>query len=122
MKKQFLLRYLICYKREIVSVLFFSLLSSVMTVACSTIMNNVIAETLSGNGSSLWTALVLLCCIAVVWVIFVYAQRYTSGKLGINLIRKLRQDVTEKLMAVRYDCFMEQESGTFLNRLNDDIK
>lgn len=85
-------------------------------------MNNVIAETLNGNVSNLWTALVLLCCIAIVWVIFIYAQRYTSGKLGIHLTQKLRQDVTEKLMAVRYDCFIEQESSTFLNRLNDDIR
>ncbi|MDE6168945.1 MAG: ABC transporter ATP-binding protein [Acetatifactor sp.] len=122
MKKQLLLRYLICYKREILLVLFFSLLSSVMTVTCSTIMNNVIAETLNGNGGNLWTALGVLCCIALVWVVFVYAQRFTSGKLGICLTQRLRQDVTEKLMAVRYDCFVEQESGTFLNRLNDDIR
>lgn len=122
MKKQLLLRYLICYKWEIVCVLFFSLLSSVMTVACSTIMNNIIAETLNGKGSNLWAAFALLCCIAIVWVVFVYAQRFTSGKLGIYLTQKLRQDVTEKLMAVRYDCFMEQESGTLLNRLNDDIR
>ncbi|MDE6518463.1 MAG: ABC transporter ATP-binding protein/permease [Acetatifactor sp.] len=122
MKKQLLLRYLICCKREILCVLFFSLLSSVMTVACSKIMNNVIGETLNGNGNDLWIALVLLCCIAIVWVAFVYVQRFSSGKLGICLTQKLRQDVTEKLMAVWYDCFVEQESGTFLNRLNDDIR
>ncbi len=122
MRKQLLLRYLVYYKKEILCVLFFSLLTSVMTVACSTIMNNVIAETLNGNGSGLWVALILLCCIAIVWVFFVYAQRFSSGKLGIYLTRRLRQDITEKLMAVRYECFVEQESGTFINQLNDDIR
>lgn len=120
--KKLLFKYFIYYKKEIMIVFFFSLLSSVMTVICSTIMNNVIENTLNGNGDGLFIALVSLCCIAVIWTLFIYLQKLYSGKLGIYLTQQLRQDATEKIMRVRYDCFMEQESGAFLNRLNDDIK
>lgn len=121
MKKIMLLKYSICYKKEIVIVLFYSLLSSIMTVICSKVMNRVIESTLSGKEDGFGINLCLLCCIAAIWIAFIYLQKAYSGKLSIYFAQRLRQDITEKIMKVQYDCFMNQESGTLLNQLNSDI-
>ena len=60
--------------------------------------------------------------MACIWVLFIYLEKMLSGWLGLQISRRIRQDVTEKLMRLRYDFFMEQEAGGFLTRLNDDVR
>ena len=88
-------------------------------------MNRIVEETLGsaqdGDGTLLFslTALFFMACI---WVLFIYLEKMLSGWLGLQISRRIRQDVTEKLMRLRYDFFMEQEAGGFLTRLNDDVR
>ena len=123
--KAFFRNYITGCRKEIAAVLLCSLFCSLLTVGCSGIMNRIVEETLGsaqdGDGTLLFslTALFFMACI---WVLFIYLEKMLSGWLGLQISRRIRQDVTEKLMRLRYDFFMEQEAGGFLTRLNDDVR
>ena len=123
--KAFFRNYITGCRKEIATVLLCSLFCSLLTVGCSRIMNRIVEETLGsaqdGDGTLLFslTALFFMACI---WVLFIYLEKMLSGWLGLQISRRIRQDVTEKLMRLRYDFFMEQEAGGFLTRLNDDVR
>ena len=123
--KAFFRNYITGCRKEIATVLLCSLFCSLLTVGCSRIMNRIVEETLGsaqdGDGTLLFslTALFFMACI---WVLFIYLGKMLSGRLGLQISRRIRQDVTEKLLRLRYDFFMEQEAGGFLTRLNDDVR
>lgn len=118
---QFVNRYFKRYRRELAAALLFSVINSAMTAACSQLLKNVIRGTLENQGASILRELVTLLCLAAAWVTSVYFSHLFSGRLGIHMAQGLKQDVIEKVMDMRYDCFMSQDRGSFLNRLNDDI-
>ena len=123
--KAFFRNYITGCRKEIATVLLCSLFCSLLTVGCSGIMNRIVEETLGsaqdGDGTLLFS-LAALFFMACIWVLFIYLEKMLSGWLGLQISRRIRQDVTEKLMRLRYDFFMEQEAGGFLTRLNDDVR
>lgn len=123
--KTFFCNYIADFRKEIAAILLCSLFCSLLTVGCSGIMNRIVEETLGsaqdGDGT-LFFSLAALFFMACIWVIFIYLEKMLSGRLGLQISRRIRQDVTEKLMRLRYDFFMEQEAGGFLTRLNDDVR
>ena len=119
----FFRKYLASFRKELFGFLLCSLCCSVLTAACSGIMNRIVEETLGGQGEgSLFPFLGILAALALVWVVFLFLEKMLSGRLGLLISQEIRQDVTEKLMRLNYGFFMEQESGGFLNRLNDDVR
>ncbi len=118
---RFVFHYYSKYKKDIVLALLLSLLNSVMTVACSQFLKDVIQGTLAGKSSFLAGKIVQILCLTLIWVMIIYSSKLVTGKLSIQMTSGLRQDVIEKIMNMRYDYLMSQQKGTFLNKLNEDI-
>ncbi|MTK08233.1 MAG: ABC transporter ATP-binding protein [Hungatella sp.] len=117
----FVFNYYSKYKKEIALALLLSLLNSVMTVMCSQFLKDVIKGTLAGKSSFLAEKIAQILCLTLIWVMVIYSSKLVTGKLSIQMTSRLRQDVMEKIMNMRYDYLMGQQKGTFLNKLNEDI-
>lgn len=109
------------YKKDIMLALLLSLLNSAMTVMCSQFLKDVIKGTLSGNRGFLSGKIVQILCLTLIWVMVIYSSKLITGRLSIQMTSRLRQDVIEKIMNMKYDYLLGQEKGTFLNKLNEDI-
>lgn len=117
----FIFHYYSKYKKDIILALFLSLLNSVMTVMCSQFLKDVIKGTLAGKSSFLTGKIAQILCLTLIWVTVIYSSKLVTGRLSIQMTSRLRQDVMEKIMNMRYDYLMSQQKGTFLNKLNEDI-
>lgn len=118
---RFVFHYYSKYKKDIVLALLLSLLNSFMTVLCSQFLKDVIKGTLAGKSSFLAEKIAQILCLTLVWVMVIYCSKLVTGRLSIHMTSRLRQDVMEKIMNMRYDYLMGQQKGTFLNKLNEDI-
>lgn len=118
---RFVFHYYSKYKKDIVLALLLSLLNSFMTVLCSQFLKDVIKGTLAGKSSFLAEKIFQILCLTLVWVMVIYSSKLVTGRLSIHMTSRLRQDVMEKIMNMRYDYLMGQQKGTFLNKLNEDI-
>ncbi len=118
---RFVFHYYSKYKKDIVLALLLSLLNSFMTVLCSQFLKDVIKGTLAGKSSFLAEKIFQILCLTLVWVMVIYSSKLVTGRLSIYMTSRLRQDVMEKIMNMRYDYLMGQQKGTFLNKLNEDI-
>lgn len=118
---RFVFHYYSKYKKDIVLALLLSLLNSFMTVLCSQFLKDVIKGTLAGKSSFLAEKIAQILCLTLVWVMVIYSSKLVTGRLSIHMTSRLRQDVMEKIMNMRYDYLMGQQKGTFLNKLNEDI-
>jgi len=118
---RFVFHYYSKYKKGIVLALLLSLLNSFMTVLCSQFLKDVIKGTLAGKSSFLAEKIAQILCLTLVWVMVIYSSKLVTGRLSIYMTSRLRQDVMEKIMNMRYDYLMGQQKGTFLNKLNEDI-
>ena len=118
---RFVFHYYSKYKKDIVLALLLSLLNSFMTVLCSQFLKDVIKGTLAGKSSFLAEKIFQILCLTLVWVMVIYCSKLVTGRLSIHMTSRLRQDVMEKIMNMRYDYLMGQQKGTFLNKLNEDI-
>ena len=118
---RFVFHYYSKYKKDIVLALLLSLLNSFMTVLCSQFLKDVIKGTLAGKSSFLAEKIAQILCLTLVWVMVIYSSKLVTGRLSIHMTSRLRQDVMEKIMNMRYDYLMSQQKGTFLNKLNEDI-
>ncbi|WP_349671848.1 ABC transporter ATP-binding protein [Lacrimispora sp.] len=118
---RFVFRYYSKYKKDIILALLLSLLNSVMTVMCSQFLKDVIKGTLAGKSGFLTGKIAQILCLTLIWVTVIYSSKLVTGRLSIQMTSRLRQDVMEKIMNMRYDYLMSQQKGTFLNKLNEDI-
>ncbi len=118
---RFVFHYYSKYKKDIVLALLLSLLNSFMTVLCSQFLKDVIKGTLAGKSIFLAEKIAQILCLTLVWVMVIYSSKLVTGRLSIHMTSRLRQDVMEKIMNMRYDYLMSQQKGTFLNKLNEDI-
>ena len=118
---RFVFHYYSKYKKDIVLALLLSLLNSFMTVLCTQFLKDVIKGTLAGKSSFLAEKIAQILCLTLVWVMVIYSSKLVTGRLSIHMTSRLRQDVMEKIMNMRYDYLMSQQKGTFLNKLNEDI-
>lgn len=118
---KFILRYAKNYKKEIFLSFLGSLAFTAIMLGLPNILSQIINEgIIAGNQSILTSSLVKMLGLIVLGLIFMILSRYAISILANGIVRDIRQDNYEKMMALSQHEFKKLGVASLTNRIASD--
>ncbi len=116
-----LLSYLKHVKWHLATALCALLFSSVATLSAPKISGNLIDSLIGGNYSILWKYGVMLAAVYFIGQAFHWLQQIMLVDVAQKTVRRLRQDLFEKMQKLPLRFFDSQPHGQLMSRLTNDV-